>query len=156
MDKTYRASRKSPSALTSPDKLSLVVTLTDTAVTYVQGILAKRTETVPYNKINSVNVQQGPLEATLNYGTVIIATGNDVEPITLDDIDSPGQLRDDITAMMQQSAAPLAQTPITPIETPSAPAQTPEDEIIKLSELLQQGMITQAEFDAKKTQLLGL
>lgn len=41
-------------------------------------------------------------------------------------------------------------------ETPAAPAASSMDELKKLKELLDMGIITQEEFDAKKKQLLGL
>ncbi|HUD11911.1 MAG TPA: PH domain-containing protein [Candidatus Saccharimonadia bacterium] len=154
MEKVYRACRKSPSALASPDKMSLVVTLNDTGLTYVQGIISHRSETVPYDKINSVNVQQGPLENVLGYGTVVIVTGNDDEPITLVDIEKPHELRSDIVQMMEATAAHHQTS--TQQATPQAPAQTPEDELVKLSALKDQGIITQQEFDLKKKQLLGI
>jgi hypothetical protein len=151
MEKIYRASHKSPSALASPDKLSLVVTLNDTGLTYIQGIISKRSETVPYDKINSVNVDQGPLQAALNYGTVIVVTGNDDEPITLVDIENPQGLRSDIVNMMEtiRSGAGAG--------TPSpAASMSPEDEIVKLASLRDQGIITPEDFELKKKQLLGI
>lgn len=42
------------------------------------------------------------------------------------------------------------------LESPSAPQTSAADEIKKFKELLDSGIITQAEFDAKKKQLLGL
>lgn len=41
-------------------------------------------------------------------------------------------------------------------KTVSAPATSPADEVLKLKGLLDAGIITQEEFDAKKKQLLGL
>src|SRR5580658_8688506 len=106
MNKVYKASRKSPSAIASPDKMSLVVTLDDNGMLYQQGLISKRSEMVPYNKINSVNVQQGPLQNTLDYGTVIVVTGNDVEPIRLVDIENPYELREDLENMMMAASHP--------------------------------------------------
>jgi uncharacterized membrane protein YdbT with pleckstrin-like domain len=151
MEKVYRASHKSPSALASPDKLSLVVTLDDTGLRYIQGIISKRSETVPYDKINSVNVDQGPLQKALDYGTVIVVTGNDDEPITLVDIENPEGLRTDIMTMMETVASRANST-----ASPAPVAQSPEDEIVKLASLRDQGIITQEDFDLKKKQLLGI
>ena len=41
-------------------------------------------------------------------------------------------------------------------ETPASAAPSPADEILKFKNLLDNGIITQEEFDAKKKQLLGL
>lgn len=46
--------------------------------------------------------------------------------------------------------------PIPAAETPAAPAASAMDELKKLKELLDMGIVTQEEFDAKKKQLLGL
>lgn len=40
--------------------------------------------------------------------------------------------------------------------TPAAPATSPVDESKRYKELLDTGILTQEEFDAKKKQLLGL
>ena len=59
------------------------------------------------------------------------------------------------------AAAPAAQeaAPAQPAPAPAAPAQAqgdPLDAIKKLKELLDMGLISQDEFDAKKKQILGL
>ena len=46
--------------------------------------------------------------------------------------------------------------PIPAAETPAVPAASAIDELKKLKELLDMGIVTQEEFDAKKKQLLGL
>ena len=52
-----------------------------------------------------------------------------------------------------QTGQPIAQ----PVAQPApAPAADPYDELAKLKNLLDSGIITQADFDAKKNQLLGL
>jgi len=52
---------------------------------------------------------------------------------------------------------PLAQPAPAPVAAPApAPAMDPYAELTKLKGLLDNGIITQADFDAKKTQLLGL
>lgn len=167
MNKIYKASRKSASAIASPDKMSLVVTLNDEGMLYQQGLISTRSEMVPYNKINSVNVQQGPLQNTLDYGTVIVVTGNDDEPIRLVDIENPFGLRQDLEDMMEaaahpevvlapQSAADVGQL-VAPVQAPApAPAESPEDELVKLAALRDQGIITPDDFNRKKQQLLGL
>jgi hypothetical protein len=162
MQKVYKASRKSASALASPDKLSLVVTLTDNGMEYRQGLVSHRSELIPYNRINSVNVQQGPLQNTLDYGTVIVATGNDVEPIKLVDIENPYGLQQDLEDMMHQATSTAVVAPTTPASDAPSPssqtpaAQTPEDELVKLAALRDQRIITPDDFNRKKQQLLGL
>ena len=45
---------------------------------------------------------------------------------------------------------------VGPMGTMASPGATTADELIKYKELLDAGAITQAEFDAKKRQLLGM
>lgn len=60
------------------------------------------------------------------------------------------------TAATAAYAAPAA--PVAPAPAPAAPASVSEaaDDLLKLKELLDAGILTQEEFDAKKKQLLGL
>jgi hypothetical protein len=96
-------------------------------------------------------VDQGPLQKALDYGTVIVVTGNDDERITLVDIENPEGLRTDIMTMMETVASRANST-----ASPAPVAQSPEDEIVKLASLRDQGIITQEDFDLKKKQLLGI
>ena len=57
-------------------------------------------------------------------------------------------------AQAQTQAEP--QTAATPAPQSNGSAVDPYDELEKLGRLKDQGLITQAEFDAKKQQLLGL
>ncbi len=58
----------------------------------------------------------------------------------------------------QAAAEPQAAAATTPVPEaqPAQAATDPYDELEKLGRLKDQGLITQAEFDAKKQQLLGL
>ena len=58
----------------------------------------------------------------------------------------------------QAAAAPVAAAPAAPAPAPAAPTSVSEaaDDLMKLKELLDAGILTQEEFDAKKKQLLGL
>lgn len=55
------------------------------------------------------------------------------------------------------AAVPTPAAPPVPVpEAAPAPSAIPSDELTKLKELLDKGVITQEEFEAKKKQLLGL
>ena len=70
------------------------LTLDDNHVKLKTGIISNHEIVIPYNKINTVSVKQGILGMILNYGNLIIFTGNDVSGIVFKDIDKPVQLRD--------------------------------------------------------------
>ena len=71
-----------------------------------------------------------------------------IPPILMQD-----KLNDIVTGRVAP-AAPAA----APAPAPAAPASVSEaaDDLLKLKELLDAGILTQEEFDAKKKQLLGL
>lgn len=68
----------------------------------------------------------------------------------------PILMQDKLNAIVAPTAAPAA--PAAPTPAPAAPASVSEaaDDLLKLKELLDAGILTQEEFDAKKKQLLGL
>ncbi len=96
MGNVYKASRKAPSVMGNPVKRSIEVELTPTSVIYRSGLLTKKSNEIPFSKINSVTVKQNIHERMLGYGDVVIMAGNDVNGIVLENIDNPNSLRDEI------------------------------------------------------------
>ena len=74
----------------------------------------------------------------------------------------PILMQEKLNAIVAPAAAPAAYAapaaPVAPAPAPAAPASVSEaaDDLLKLKELLDAGILTQEEFDAKKKQLLGL
>ena len=68
----------------------------------------------------------------------------------------PILMQDKLNAIVAPTAAPAV--PVAPAPAPAAPTSVSEaaDDLLKLKELLDAGILTQEEFDAKKKQLLGL
>ena len=97
---------------------------------------------------------------TLFYSTVVgsIQEGSaqSAAQVLQDRIDGlrrcPGCKSNDTTEISKEEAAAAAQS----AAVPAAPAVSAMDELKKLKELLDMGIVTQEEFDAKKKQLLGL
>ncbi len=148
MDKIYKASRKSPKVAVSASKRSLTVKLTDSSVIYSKGLLSRQSNEVPYSKINSVNIKQGMVEQGLGYGDVIIMTGNDVTGIVLENIENPQGLKADIMQMI----GGLSETE----NTTTTPSTGSVNDLQQLADLRKQDLITEAEYAAKKKQILGL
>lgn len=144
MNKVYKASRKSMSVATSPSKQSLEVIITDHSVIYKRGIISKKSEEIPFSKINSVNVKQSLMERSLGYGDVIIMTGNDVNGIVLDNINDPQGLKNDIMAKIHSGNGLSSEQVENTVD------------LEKLAEWKEKGIITSEEFEAKKKQILGL
>ena len=72
----------------------------------------------------------------------------------------PILIQDKLNAIVAPPAAPVAYAaPVAPAPAPAAApvdVSTAADDLLKLKELLDAGILTQEEFDAKKKQLLGL
>ena len=74
----------------------------------------------------------------------------------------PILMQDKLNAIVAPTAAPATPVapaaPVAPAPAPAAPTSVSEaaDDLMKLKELLDAGILTQEEFDAKKKQLLGL
>ncbi len=147
MNKTYKASRKSPKVAISASKRSLTVKLTDNSVVYIKGILSRHANEVPYSKINSVNVKQGMVEQGLGYGDVIIMTGNDINGIVLENIENPQGLKSDIMQMIKGSDTRQSDSPADSASF---------NDLKQLADLRKQNLITEEEYSAKKKQILGL
>lgn len=101
MGKIYVASRKAPSVMGNPMKRAIKVELTETSVIYSSGIISKKSNEIPYTKINSVTVKQNLHERMLGYGDVVILAGNDVNGITIENIENPKELRDEIMSKVK-------------------------------------------------------
>jgi uncharacterized membrane protein YdbT with pleckstrin-like domain len=61
---------------------STEIAVTDRRVMYKRGLISRRTVEMNVSKIETVDVEQGPLARMLNYGDVIIrGTGGTFEPL---------------------------------------------------------------------------
>ena len=69
------------------------VTLTDKSVILRRGVFSVATTEVPYTKINTVSVKVSLVGKLLDYGDVVIFTGNDASGIAFKSIQSPEMLK---------------------------------------------------------------
>jgi hypothetical protein len=123
-----------------------LVVLTDRRLLFVQdGIMSKTSEDFPMEKISSVGWSSSMLAGTI----VIFATGNKVEIKNV--------LKDDgkeiVDKIRHRISAPSEAPPVAP--TPLASAADPVEQLRKLGELHDAGVVTPEEFEAKKADLLA-
>ena len=57
------------------------------------GILSNNEVEVPYNKINTISVKQGLLGKILDFGSIVIYTGNDKSGIVFNQLDNPSSIK---------------------------------------------------------------
>lgn len=149
--------------------------VTNQKVLKVSGILHKSAEGSALEKINDITIHQSLLGRWLNYGTLRVLTAADESNLNYSSMRDPMVFRRTILdqkQLFEQSEArqiadavrqtPVALPPAAPVEHRARPAESGgqsaqeiTDLIDRLSKLRDSGAITQAEFEAKKTDLLG-
>jgi len=139
--------------------------ITSRRVVEIKGIFNKLVRDSALEKVNDVELKQSMVGRLLRYGTVQIITGSDVGVNLFHRISNPVRFKRamlnakellhtravDVTfpappVPAQQAAAPALGTPVT--------AGSIGDRLIELTELHQKGMISEAEFQAKRKELL--
>ena len=132
--------------------------ITNRRVLKVEGLFDKKSGDSALDKINDVVLKQGILARILKYGDLEILTANEdqldhyqmldhVVDFKKAMLDSKNELEDGgrrSTAVVSSEAAPVRAASGDVAET-----------LAKLADLRDKGAITQAEFDAKKADLLG-
>ena len=115
---------------------------------YRSGVLAKKGLEIPLERVNNIHFNQGVFERMLRSGDLLIESGGERGQQAFSNIRRPARVQNEIYRQMETAAARDADRMAGRREL-SIPEQ-----IEKLDELRSRGVITQAEFDAKKSQLL--
>jgi uncharacterized membrane protein YdbT with pleckstrin-like domain len=146
--------------------------VTSDRVIYRTGVLAKHGVEIPMERINNINFHQGMFERLIGAGDLDIESAGRDGQSHFDDIWHPDGVQQELYRQMEANArkragwanpAPAATQPTAPAAAPApgpaaaapaAPAADIPEQIQKLSELRDKGVISPAEFEAKKAQLL--
>ncbi len=123
------------------------VVTTDRLV-YRTGIIAKHGKEIPLERVNDISFHQTVFERIIGTGDLSIESAGSQSRETFGDIPRPARVQNEIYRQMDAAAGRHADR-MAGRREPSVPEQ-----LEKLDELRQRGVITQAEFDAKKQQLL--
>jgi len=122
--------------------------VTNDRLVYRAGVIAKHGKEIPLERVNDISFRQGVLERVIGTGDLSIESAGAQSRETFEDIPHPARVQNEIYRQMEASSARHADRMAGRREL-SVPEQ-----LDKLDELRQRGVITQAEFDAKKRQLL--
>jgi uncharacterized membrane protein YdbT with pleckstrin-like domain len=122
--------------------------LTTDRLIHRSGLLAKQGREIPLERINDLTVHQSIFERIIRAGDVLIESGGERGQSLLSDLPNPFKVQNAIYTEIERAQARTADRTAGQREL-SVPEQ-----IEKLDELRQRGLITNAEFDAKKAQLL--
>jgi hypothetical protein len=124
--------------------LGLIV-LTDRRLLFVQdGWASKTTEDFPIDKVSSVQWSSGMLTGSI----VIFASGNKSEISNVNKDDG----KEMVDKVRHRLSSPREAAPPAP---QAAPPADPMEQLKKLGELRDAGVVTPEEFEAKKAELLG-
>lgn len=142
--------------------------LTSDRVIYRSGFLAKRGIEIPLERINTIFFTQRIFERVLGLGDLEIESASKEGSQRFDDIRKPDEVQNEIYRQMEANEIKMADRISGGINTAHAqaaaaaaaapgavPAQTVPQQIEHLARLRDQGVLTDAEFQAKKSELLG-
>ncbi len=115
---------------------------------YRAGVLAKQGKEIPLERLNDISFNQTIFERILGAGDLLIESGGERGQQHFSDIRRPARVQNEIYRQIE-----LAQGRDADRMAGRRQLSIPE-QIEKLDELRQRGVISQAEFDVKKTQLL--
>jgi uncharacterized membrane protein YdbT with pleckstrin-like domain len=138
--------------------------ITDQRVAYQSGIFRRRGVSIPLNRVNNVNFEQSFIARMLNNGVVTIESAGQTGDSVFENIPNPEKVRALIFAGVEadeqadsnRDAAALAramQQHVPP--PPSSPSdKSPQDRLAALDDLKAQGLVDDAEYAAKRQQIL--
>ena len=127
--------------------------VTTDRVIYRTGVLSKHGVEIPMERINNINFNQGAFERLIGAGDLEIESAGKDGQSHFEDIWHPDGVQQEIYRQMEASARKRASWSQAP-PAQAAPAASIPDQIHQLAELRDRGVITAAEFEAKKAQLL--
>lgn len=115
---------------------------------YRSGLLAKNGKEIPLERINDISFKQSVWERLIGAGDLLIESGGEQGQQRFNNVKKPFNVQNEIYRQIERSQARDMDRMAGRREL-SVPEQ-----IEKLAELRDKGLLTPAEFDAKKTQLL--
>jgi uncharacterized membrane protein YdbT with pleckstrin-like domain len=134
--------------------------VTDLRVIDEYGVLSHNSKESPLDKINNVSYNQTFLGRLFGYGNVQIQTAAEVGSTTYRNVEKPKELKDTITQMQEDykksqiynQAHELAKAIVS--ESKKSATINAADEVEKLYDLKQRGILTEDEYNARKKKLL--
>jgi uncharacterized membrane protein YdbT with pleckstrin-like domain len=134
--------------------------VTDLRVIDEYGVFSHNSKESPLDKINNVSYNQTFWGRLFGYGNVQIQTAAEVGSTTYRNVEKPKELKDTITQMQEDykksqiysQAHELAKAIVS--ESKKTATINAADEVEKLYDLKQRGILTEDEYNARKKKLL--
>jgi uncharacterized membrane protein YdbT with pleckstrin-like domain len=135
-------------------------TVTNLRVIDEFGVFSKNSKESPLEKINNVSYSQSFLGRIVGYGNVQIQTAAEIGSTTYYAVDNPKYLKDTITHMQEEYKSHQIKKQATELANAIAAGQQNNkidvaSELEKLYELKQKGILTEEEYNNRKTKLLN-
>ncbi len=133
--------------------------LTNTRIIYHYGFISRQTVELQLTKCEGVSVDQGLFGRMLGYGTVVVTTGGPTNSFSV--IDDPISFRNaineqiDVAHSATSNKATNTATPSVSETKPNQQQVSATDELLKLSDLLNKGLITEEEFKTMKSKIIN-
>ena len=123
--------------------------ITSDRLIYRHGVLSKHGIEIPLERVNTVFFSQTIIERMLGSGDLVIESAGEQGRQSFANVRKPSAVQNEIYKQMEANENRKFDRIGTPRGGDSIPSQ-----IAELDELRQRGVISQAEFDQKKQQLL--
>ncbi len=123
--------------------------VTSDRLIYRHGVLSKHGIEIPLERVNTVFFSQTIIERVLGSGDLVIESAGEQGRQSFANVRKPSAVQNEIYRQMEANENRKFDRIGTPRGGDSIPSQ-----IAELDELRQRGVISQAEFDQKKQQLL--
>jgi uncharacterized membrane protein YdbT with pleckstrin-like domain len=124
--------------------------ITTDRLIYRHGVLSKHGIEIPLERVNTVFFHQTLLERLVGSGDLTIESAGERGSESFSNVRKPSAVQNEIYRQMEANE----NRKFDRIGAGHAAAPSIPDQIAQLDRLRQQGTLTQAEFDAKKQQLL--
>jgi membrane protein YdbS with pleckstrin-like domain len=130
--------------------------VTSRRVIYRTGVISKHGVEIPLERINNINFHQRIIDRIIGAGDLDIESAGRDGQSHFDFIRHPDGVQHEIYRQMEARNMPVAMVQQAPaVVAPPQPGAAVPDQIEQLAKLRDQGHITEAEFEAKKSELLG-
>lgn len=108
------------------------------------GVIAKMGKEIPLERINDITFRQSVLDRFLGSGDLVLESAGELGQTTFDDIPNPAEMQKQIYATAEEREAMHR----------GAGGLSVADELSKLADLRDRGVLTAEEFEARKRRLL--
>ena len=130
--------------------------VTSRRVIYRSGVISKRGVEIPLERINNINFHQRLIDRVIGAGDLDIESAGKDGQSHFDFIRHPDGVQHEIYRQMETRNMPVAMVQQAPaVVAPQQPSAGVPEQIEQLARLRDAGHITEAEFAAKKAELLG-